>query len=84
MDAFVVGLVALEPAQRLLELARRTDSVAATRLVPRNCNVNEALVEIALGRRSRAPGELELLVSGEKSPCTEMLEAGLVRVSHAF
>src|SRR5438477_6688112 len=56
VDALVPGLVALEPAQRLFELARRSDPVAAPGLVPRDGDVDEALVEVPLRLGSGAPG----------------------------
>jgi hypothetical protein len=77
-------LVAGEPAQRLLELPRRPDAVAARRLVPGDGDVHEALVEVPLLRRRRTPGELELLVRLEVAAGAEVREPGLVRVSHAF
>src|SRR6185437_7074148 len=84
VNAFVARLVALEPAQGLLELARGADSVAAAGLVPRDGDVDEPLIEVPLRLGSGSPGELELLVCLEESSCAEMLEPGLVRVSHAF
>jgi hypothetical protein len=54
-----------EPTCRLLELPLAPDAPAAARLVPRDRDVDEALEEVALVRRGRAPGVLELLVGGE-------------------
>ncbi len=52
-DALVGGRVRREPADRLLELTRPPDLVAARLLVGRDGDVHEALVEVALGRLAR-------------------------------
>jgi hypothetical protein len=51
-----------EPSRGLFELALATRPVAATRLEPRDDDVDEALEEILLGRIGRPPGVLERLV----------------------
>lgn len=58
--------VGLEPPRRLLELPLAADAVASARLVPGDRDVDEALKEVALLRRRRAPGVLERLVRGEE------------------
>ena len=67
-----------EPQARLLELARAAIGVAAALLVPGDGDVHEALEEVALLRRSGAPGDLELLVGLEISPLPDESEAFLV------
>ena len=51
---------------RLRKLALGADLPAATCLVPRDGDVDEALVEVPLIGRRRAPRQLELLVRGEE------------------
>jgi hypothetical protein len=79
-DATVGRGVRREPAAGLLELALAPDPVSAAGLVPRDCDVHEALQEVALGRLGCAPGVLELLVGGEELACTNQLEAAFERV----
>jgi len=67
----VRGRVRREPADRLLELALGADAPPAARLVPGDGDVDQALEEVALGLRRRAPGELELLVRGEVLACAQ-------------
>jgi hypothetical protein len=55
-----------EPPRRLLELALAADPVPAPGLVPRDGDVDEPLVEVALLRRRSAPRQLQLLVRGEE------------------
>jgi hypothetical protein len=55
-----------EPPCRLLELALAADPVPAAGLVPRDGDVDEPLVEVALSRLRRAPRQLELLVRREE------------------
>ena len=50
VDPLVGGRVRRQAAQRLLELARAADLVAAAVLVGRDGHVDEPLVEVALGR----------------------------------
>jgi len=69
------GRVGRQPADRLLELALGSDSPTAAGLVPDDRHVNEALEEVAFGRRRRTPGELELLVRGEVLACTDELNS---------
>jgi hypothetical protein len=64
-----------EPPGRLVELARRRNRSAATRLVPRDGDVHEALVEVALVGLRSAPDELELLVRLEVTALPDQLEA---------
>ena len=59
------GRVGLQPPDGLRELAFHPDPPAATRLVPRDGDVDEALQEVALFRRRGPPCVLELLVRGE-------------------
>jgi hypothetical protein len=54
-----------EPARGLLELALAADAVSASRLVPRDRHVDEALEEVALARPRGAPRLLERLVGRE-------------------
>ena len=51
-----------EPARRLLELARSRDRPAPPGLVPRDRDVDEPLVEVALRGGRGPPDELQLLV----------------------
>src|SRR5919197_6412617 len=62
LHALVPRRVRPEPPLRLLELPLAADAVAAPGLVPRDRNVDEPLIEVALLRRRRAPRQLELLV----------------------
>jgi hypothetical protein len=62
----VLRCVRAEAPRRLLELALAADPVPAAGLVPRDRDVDEPLVEVALLRRRRAPRQLELLVRGEE------------------
>lgn len=61
----MAGRERLQPADRLRELALRSDLASAARLVPRDRDVDEPLEEVALVGRRGAPGVLELLVRGE-------------------
>ena len=54
-----------EAPRRLLELPLAARAVAATGLVPRNDDVDEALEEVLLGRIGSAPRILERLVRFE-------------------
>jgi hypothetical protein len=58
----------------LVELARGCDRPAAPGLIPRNRDVDEALVEVALGGVGRAPNDLELLVRLEVPAGPDQLE----------
>ena len=58
----------------LVELARGCDRPAAPGLIPRNGDVNETLVEVALGGVSGAPNDLELLVRLEVPAGPDQLE----------
>ncbi len=80
VDPLMLGLVALEPAQSLLELPCRAHGVAAPRLVPGDRHVDEPLVEVPLLGSGGAPGELELLVRLEEPLGADVLESRLVRV----
>jgi hypothetical protein len=66
-----------EAPRRLLELTLAADPVPAAGLVPRDRDVDEPLVEVALLRRRRAPGQLELLVRGEELAAPDQLDAFL-------
>jgi len=61
----VLGHERREPPRRLRELPLAADPPPASRLVPRDRDVDESLEEVALLRRGRAPRELELLVRVE-------------------
>ena len=67
--------VRAEPSLRLLELALAADPVPAAGLVPRDGDVDEALVEVPLLWRRRAPRQLELLVRGEELAAPDELYA---------
>jgi hypothetical protein len=54
-----------EAADRLGQLPLRRDWLAAAGLVPRDGDVDEPLVEVALVRPGGAPDQLQLLVRGE-------------------
>jgi hypothetical protein len=54
-----------EPSRRLLELPLAADTVAASRLVPGDDYVDEALKEVLLGTIGGSPRILESLVRGE-------------------
>ena len=69
-----------EAPRRLLELTGTADLVAPPRLVPRDGDVDETLVETPLGRSSRTPRELELLVRGEVLTAADQVEPALERV----
>ena len=80
IDATVRWSVGREPAARLLELAFAADSVAAAGLVPGDCDVHEALEEVALGRFGSAPGIFQLLVGGEELAGPDQLQAVLEQI----
>ena len=63
-----------EPPQRLLQLSRAADAVAAARLVPRDCDVDEPLEEVTLSRPGCSPGGLQLLVRGEVLAAPDQFE----------
>jgi hypothetical protein len=63
-----------EPPGCLVELARGCDRPASAGLIPRNGDVNEALVEVALGGVRGAPNDLELLVRLEVPAGPDQLE----------
>ena len=65
LDAAMTGGERLQPAQCLRELPFGADPASASGLVPRHCDVHEALEEVALFGGGRAPRRLELLVRGE-------------------
>jgi hypothetical protein len=75
LDAAVLRRERLEAADRLLQLSLGTDPAAAAGLVPRDCDVNESLEEVALLRRRGPPRFLELLVRGEVLAGADQLEA---------
>jgi hypothetical protein len=68
-----------EPPRRLPELPLAADAVAAAGLVPRDCDVDEALEEVLLGGLGRAPGELELFVRGEELAGANQVQTCLKR-----
>jgi hypothetical protein len=65
VEAAVRGRVWSQPSYCLPELTFCCDRAAATGLIPGDRHVHESLQEVALLRRRRAPGDLELLVRGE-------------------
>jgi hypothetical protein len=69
--------VGSEAARRLLELALASDGTAAPCLVPGHRHVHEALVEVALSRHGRPPGQLQLLVGLEVAAGPHEVEAPL-------
>ena len=75
LDAAVRRRVRLQPADRLRELPLGPDPSPAPRLVPRDRDVHEALQEVALFGRCRAPGVLQLLVRCEVLAGSDQLEA---------
>jgi hypothetical protein len=77
VDAPMFGRVPREPPRRLLELPLAADAVAAACLVPRDRDVHEPLVEVALLCGGRAPRQLELLVGGEELARADQIEAAL-------
>jgi hypothetical protein len=66
--------VGREAPLRLLELPLAADPSPAAGLIPRDSDVDEALVEVALAARRRAPRELELLVRREELPGPDQVE----------
>jgi hypothetical protein len=77
----MLGRVRRQPPRRLLQLPSAADGVAPAGLVPRDDDVDEPLVEVALLRGGRPPGELELLVRLEVPPGSGELEPGRKRIS---
>jgi Transglycosylase SLT domain len=80
VDAAVRRCVPCEPARPLGELPLAAWTVAPARLVPGDGEVNEALEEVALVVRGRAPRELQLLVRLEVRACANAGEARLQSV----
>jgi hypothetical protein len=78
VEAAMRGSVAPQAPLRLLELALASDSVFPSGLVPGDGDVDEALEEVPLGVRGRAPGRLERFVGGEVLAPLDQLEAALV------
>ena len=64
--------------RRLLELSLAARAPSAAALVPRDRDVDEALVEVALSGVRGAPRELELLVRGEELAATQEVNPALV------
>jgi len=71
------GRVRREPADRLRKLALCCNRPASPCLVPGDRYVYEALQEVALLARRRAPGVLELLVRGEELAGPDQCEPAL-------
>jgi hypothetical protein len=65
-DSTVLGRVWPEASRRLFELPLAADAVPTPGLVPGDRHVNEALEEVALLGRRRAPCILEDLVRSEE------------------
>jgi hypothetical protein len=62
----VLGCKRPESPRRLLELPFAANAVPAAGLVPGDCDVDEALEEVALGGFGGTPRILEFLVGGEE------------------
>jgi hypothetical protein len=77
VDAAVRRRERPEAPQRLLQLACGGNRPAATRLVPGDRDVNEALVEVALGGVRGTPDELQLLVCLEIPVLPDQLETAV-------
>ena len=77
VDATMGRRVWPEPARGLLELTLTAGAVAPSGVEPRDGHVNEALQEVALGRRCDSPLVLELLVRLEVRAGADQLEAAL-------
>jgi hypothetical protein len=73
----VAGREGAEPPGCLLELALAAGAVAAPGLVPGDDDVDEALVEVLLGRVGGAPRVLERFVRGEVLPGAGEVEPAL-------
>jgi hypothetical protein len=73
----VLGRVRPEPTRRLLQLPLAADPVAAAGLVPRDRDVHEALVEVALPPLGLAPDVLERLVRREVLAAADQVEPDL-------
>jgi len=71
----VLGRVGPESPSGLLELALAPDAVAAAGLVPGDGDVDEPLEKVALLRRRRAPGVLELLMGGEELAAADQVQS---------
>lgn len=65
LDPAVTWREGPEARDRFFELALGPDPAAAPGLVPRHRDVHQALKEVSLARRGRAPDLLELFVGGE-------------------
>lgn len=74
VDAAVLGRERGEPSGCLLELALAADTVPATRLVPRDGDVDQPLEEVLFRRLRGAPRQLELLVRGEELAAADQVE----------
>jgi hypothetical protein len=75
VDAAVLRRVRAQPPRSLLELALAADAVPAAGLVPGDRDVDEALEEVALLVRRRAPRVFENLVSREELTGADQVEA---------
>ncbi len=64
-----------ESPRGLLELPLAAHSLAAACLIPGDGDVDEPLEEVTLLGGRGAPGELELLVSGEELSAPDQIEA---------
>src|SRR5437870_1659490 len=64
-----------QPADSFCQLALGADPPSPAGLVPGDGDVDEALEEVALVRRSCAPGRFELFVRGEVLAGTDQLDA---------
>jgi hypothetical protein len=75
VDPAMVRRVRAEPTRRLLQLPLVSGPISAAGVVPGDCDVDEALEEVALGRLGRAPEILQHLVGREVLPAVDQLEA---------
>jgi len=71
----VLGRVGPESPSGLLELALAADAVAAAGLIPGDGDVDEPLEEVALLRRRRTPGVLELFMGAEELAAADQVQS---------
>ena len=71
----MLGRVGPESPSGLLELALAADAVAAAGLIPGDGDVDEPLEEVALLRRRRTPGVLELFMGAEELAAADQVQS---------